>query len=80
MRRSLLHGDAIDQNKDQSNDIHKHEHSDDHILYIEVRLAALRHSNQHPTDAELNWDDGSAVADFEDKEELVCPLVLCPST
>jgi hypothetical protein len=49
-------------------------------LCIEVRLAPLCHSNQHPTDAELNWDDSSAVADFEDKKELVGPLVLCPST
>ena len=74
-----LYGDAVDQNKDQSNDIHSHECTNDGILCIEVRLTPLRHSNQHPTDAELNWNDGSTVADFKYEKELVDSSVLCQS-
>lgn len=76
----LLHGYTIDQDEDQSDDVHENERSNHGILGIKVRLAPLCHSNQHPTDAKLNRNDGSTVADFKDEEELVHSSVLCRPT
>jgi len=69
--KDLLHGDAVDQNEDQSDNVHEHECGNDNILYVEVNFTATCHSNQHPTDAELNRNNGRAVANFKDQEELV---------
>lgn len=46
-----LYWNAVGQNEDQSNDVHDHEGSNDDILHIEIRLATLSNTNQHPTDA-----------------------------
>lgn len=44
-------------------------------MNVKVLLASTCHSDQHPTDAELNWNDGRAIPDFEDEEELEKILV-----
>lgn len=70
MDKFILHGNAIDQDENQCDDVHQSEQGNDGILDIDVKLPPLGNTNQHPTDTELDGDDSSAVADFEDKEEL----------
>lgn len=67
----VLDGNAVDQNEDQCNNIHHREHANHDILHININLSSFRHANQHPTDAELDRYNSSAIANFEDEEELV---------
>jgi hypothetical protein len=72
--RHLLHRDTVSQDEDQSDDVHDHECSNDGILDVKVLFAPTSDSHQHPTDAELDRDDGRAIADFKNEEKLVDPL------
>lgn len=74
--RHLLHRDTVSQNEDKSDDVHEHECNNDGILDVKVLFAPASYSHQHPTDAELDRDNGSAIADFKNKEKLVDPLAL----
>lgn len=77
--RSVPHGlggNAIGEDENQRDDIHHCEDRDRCILNVDIHLPALGHSNQHPTDAELDWDDGGTISHFEDKEELLAVCLI----
>ena len=68
---NVLDRNAVDQNEDQCNNVHHGEHANHDILHINVNFSPFRHANQHPTDTELDRYNSSAIANFEDEEELV---------
>jgi hypothetical protein len=69
-RGIILHRDTVDENENQRDNVHGRKQPDHAVLDVDVHLAALGDADQHPTDTELDGDDGGDIADFKDQEEL----------
>lgn len=68
--RDPLNWNTVSQNKDQSYEVHNRKESNNDILDVYIELSPLSDSDQHPADAELDWDNGGTIADLEYQEKL----------
>ena len=68
--RAILNRYTVHENENKRNYVHGREQGDYSVLSVNIHLASFGDSDQHPTDAELDRNDGGAVTNFENKKEL----------
>lgn len=71
LRGDVLNRAALENDVQQSNQVHGREHAADDVEAIDVGLPSGGNTHQHERDTELDRNDRGAVENFEEKEPLV---------